>query len=94
LPRKAGACCSTVEANLELGFKEDHRDYGIGAQILRSLGLKKLKLLTNNPRKYIALSGYGLEITKRVPVEVDYGKENLRYMKTKKEKMGHLLTRV
>ena len=84
----------TVEANIQLGFKEDHRDYGIGAQILRSLGLKKLKLLTNNPRKYIALSGYGLEITERVPVEVDYGKENLRYMKTKKEKMGHLLTRV
>ncbi|UCH98764.1 MAG: bifunctional 3,4-dihydroxy-2-butanone-4-phosphate synthase/GTP cyclohydrolase II [Candidatus Aminicenantes bacterium] len=84
----------TVEANLELGFKEDQRDYGIGAQILRVLGLKKLKLLTNNPRKFIALSGYGLEIVERVPVEVDYGKENIHYMKTKKEKMGHLLTKV
>ncbi len=84
----------TVEANLELGFKEDQRDYGIGAQILRVLGLKKLKLLTNNPKKYIALSGYGLEIAERVPVEVQYGKENIRYMKTKKEKMGHLLTKV
>jgi 3,4-dihydroxy 2-butanone 4-phosphate synthase/GTP cyclohydrolase II len=84
----------TVEANLELGFKEDQRDYGIGAQILRVLGLKKLKLLTNNPKKYIALSGYGLEIVERVPVEVQYGKENIHYMKTKKEKMGHLLTKV
>lgn len=84
----------TVEANLELGFKEDQRDYGIGAQILRVLGLKKLKLLTNNPKKYIALSGYGLEIAARVPVEVQYGKENIRYMKTKKEKMGHLLNNV
>jgi 3,4-dihydroxy 2-butanone 4-phosphate synthase/GTP cyclohydrolase II len=84
----------TVEANLELGFKEDQRDYGIGAQILRVLGIKKLKLLTNNPKKYIALSGYGLEIVERVPVEVQYGKENIHYMKTKKEKMGHLLTNV
>jgi len=84
----------TVEANLELGFKEDQRDYGIGAQILRVLGLKKLKLLTNNPKKYIALSGYGLEIIERVPVEVQYGKENIYYMKTKKEKMGHLLNNV
>lgn len=84
----------TVEANLELGFKEDQRDYGIGAQILRVLGLRKLKLLTNNPKKYIALSGYGLEIAARVPVEVQYRKENIRYMKTKKEKMGHLLTNV
>jgi 3,4-dihydroxy 2-butanone 4-phosphate synthase/GTP cyclohydrolase II len=84
----------TVEANLELGFEEDQRDYGIGAQILRVLGLKKLKLLTNNPKKYIALSGYGLEIVERVSMEVQYGKENIRYMKTKKEKMGHLLTKV
>lgn len=84
----------TVEANLELGFKEDQRDYGIGAQILRVLGLKKLKLLTNNPKKYIALSGYGLEIAARVPMEVPYVKENIHYMRTKKEKMGHLLTKV
>jgi 3,4-dihydroxy 2-butanone 4-phosphate synthase/GTP cyclohydrolase II len=84
----------TVEANLQLGFKEDQRDYGIGAQILRSLGLRKLRLLTNNPRKYIALSGYGLQIVERVPMEVEYSKESLAYMKTKKEKMGHLLDKV
>jgi 3,4-dihydroxy 2-butanone 4-phosphate synthase/GTP cyclohydrolase II len=84
----------TVEANLELGFKEDQRDYGIGAQILRSMGLKKLRLLTNNPTKYIALSGYGLEIVERVPMEVEYSKECLHYMKTKKDKMGHLLQAV
>ncbi|NIM14632.1 MAG: bifunctional 3,4-dihydroxy-2-butanone-4-phosphate synthase/GTP cyclohydrolase II [Candidatus Aminicenantes bacterium] len=84
----------TVEANLRLGFKEDQRDYGIGAQILRSLGLRKLRLLTNNPRKYIALSGYGLQIVERVPMEVEYSKESMSYMKTKKEKMGHLLDKV
>lgn len=81
----------TVEANLELGFKEDQRDYGIGAQILRKLGVKKMRLLTNNPSKYIALSGYGLEIVERVPVEVEFSKESIEYMKTKKEKMGHIL---
>lgn len=84
----------TVQANLELGFKEDQRDYGIGAQILRNLGLKKFRLLTNNPAKYIALSGYGLEIVERVPVEVEFSKESMHYMKTKKEKMGHLLDTV
>jgi len=84
----------TVEANLELGFKEDQRDYGIGAQILRTLGVKKMRLLTNNPAKYIALSGYGLEIVERVPMEVEYSEESLQYMKTKKEKMGHLLSTV
>jgi 3,4-dihydroxy 2-butanone 4-phosphate synthase/GTP cyclohydrolase II len=84
----------TVQANLELGFKEDQRDYGIGAQILRKLGLGKLRLLTNNPAKYIALSGYGLEIIERVPVEVEYSQESAHYMKTKKEKMGHLLDKI
>jgi 3,4-dihydroxy 2-butanone 4-phosphate synthase/GTP cyclohydrolase II len=84
----------TVEANLELGFKEDQRDYGIGAQILRALGLKKLRLITNNPSKYIALSGYGLEIVERVQIEVEPTPENTGYMKTKKEKMGHLLEKI
>ena len=84
----------TVEANLELGFEEDQRDYGIGAQILRHLGLRRLRLITNNPAKYIALSGYGLEITERVSIEVGINKENLQYMKTKKEKMGHILKKL
>ncbi len=81
----------TVQANVTLGFKPDQRDYGIGAQILRHLGLKRLRLITNNPAKYIALAGYGLEIAERVPLEVEPVKENLDYMRTKKEKMGHLL---
>ncbi len=84
----------TIEANIELGFKADQRDYGIGAQILRNLGLKKLRLITNNPSKYIALSGYGLEIVERLPIEVDLSEQSLRYMKTKKEKMGHLLENI
>ncbi|MDD8012176.1 MAG: bifunctional 3,4-dihydroxy-2-butanone-4-phosphate synthase/GTP cyclohydrolase II, partial [Acidobacteriota bacterium] len=77
-----------------LGFKADQRDYGIGAQILRHLGLKKLRLITNNPAKYIALAGYGLEISERVSLEIAPGKDNLGYMKTKKEKMGHLLDKI
>jgi 3,4-dihydroxy 2-butanone 4-phosphate synthase/GTP cyclohydrolase II len=81
----------TIQANIQLGFKADQRDYGIGAQILRHLGLKKLRLITNNPAKYIALAGYGLEIVERVPLEIEPGKDNLGYMRTKKEKMGHLL---
>lgn len=84
----------TVEANLELGFKEDQRDYGIGAQILRTLGVKKLRIITNNPAKYIALAGYGLEIVQRVPIEIVPTGENVHYMKTKKEKMGHLLEKI
>ena len=79
----------TVEANLELGFPADLRDYGIGAQILADLGLKKLRLLTNNPQKVIALEGYGMELVERVPIEVTPQAHNLRYMLTKKEKMGH-----
>jgi 3,4-dihydroxy 2-butanone 4-phosphate synthase/GTP cyclohydrolase II len=84
----------TIQANVRLGFKADQRDYGIGAQILRHLGLKKLKLITNNPAKYIALSGYGLEISERIPLEIMPTKESLTYMKTKKEKMGHLLNKL
>jgi 3,4-dihydroxy 2-butanone 4-phosphate synthase/GTP cyclohydrolase II len=81
----------TVEANRRLGFKPDQRDYGIGAQILVALGAKKLRLMTNNPRKFIGLAGYGLEIVDRVPVEVPPNRSNLKYLKTKKEKMGHIL---
>jgi len=81
----------TVEANCRLGFKPDQRDYGIGAQILVALGINKIRLMTNNPRKFIGLSGYGLEIIGRVPLEVEPSKENFRYLKTKKEKMGHIL---
>jgi 3,4-dihydroxy 2-butanone 4-phosphate synthase/GTP cyclohydrolase II len=84
----------TVEANLELGFDADQRDYGIGAQIMRNLGIKKLRLITNNPTKYIALSGYGLEIAERISLEVEPSKESMQYMKTKKEKMGHLLKKI
>ncbi len=84
----------TIEANIHLGFQADQRDYGIGAQILRKLGLRKLVLLTNNPTKYIALTGYGLEITERIPLEVPPNEQNRFYMKTKKDKMGHLLQQV
>ncbi|MBN2245763.1 MAG: bifunctional 3,4-dihydroxy-2-butanone-4-phosphate synthase/GTP cyclohydrolase II [Candidatus Aminicenantes bacterium] len=84
----------TVEANQKLGFKADHRDYGIGAQILVSLGVNKLRLITNNPRKYIGLTGYGLEIVERVPIEIPPNESNLRYLKTKKEKLGHILEMV
>ncbi len=80
----------TVEANEELGFKPDLRDYGIGAQILKDLGLKKIRLLTNNPLKIIGLEGYDLEIVERVPIEVSPNEVNENYMRTKKEKMGHL----
>ena len=81
----------TVEANLELGFKMDHRDYGIGAQILRDLGVRKMKLMTNNPRKRTALHGYGLEIVENVPIEIESNEFNELYLKTKKDKMGHSL---
>jgi 3,4-dihydroxy 2-butanone 4-phosphate synthase / GTP cyclohydrolase II len=81
----------TVEANEALGFKADQRDYGIGAQILAELGVHKMRLLTNNPRKFVGLEGYGLSISDRVPIEVPVGEANRRYLKTKKEKLGHLL---
>jgi len=81
----------TVEANLELGFKPDMREYGVGAQVLYDLGLRKIRLLTNNPSKYVGLQGYGLEIVERVPITVRPTKYNERYLQVKKEKMGHVL---
>jgi len=84
----------TVEANIQLGFKADLRDYGIGAQILVDLGIKKMRLLTNNPRKIIGLEGYGLQAVQRVPMEIPAHETNIRYLKTKKKKMGHLLENV
>ena len=81
----------TVEANLALGFRADQRDYGIGAQILHELGVRKIRLLTNNPRKFVALKGYGLEIVERVPLEIPPNEENVAYLRTKKLKLGHLL---
>ncbi len=82
----------TVEANLALGFKADLRDYGIGAQILVDLGLKNLRLLTNNPTKRAGLEGYGLQVVERVPLEVPANPENRKYLSTKRDKLGHLLT--
>ena len=84
----------TVEANTRLGFKPDQRDYGIGAQILVALGIKRLRLITNNPHKFIGLSGYGLEIVERVPLEIAPNAINADYLKTKKDKMGHILEMV
>jgi len=84
----------TVEANLALGFQADHRDYGVGAQILYDLGIRRLRLMTNNPGKYVALKGYGLEIVERVPLETPAVDENRSYLSTKKRKMGHLLESV
>ncbi|HUT04948.1 MAG TPA: bifunctional 3,4-dihydroxy-2-butanone-4-phosphate synthase/GTP cyclohydrolase II [bacterium] len=84
----------TVEANLALGFPPDKRDYGMGAQILRHLGVKKMRLLTNNPVKLIALQGYGLETVERIPLEIAPNEENKGYLKVKRSKMGHLLTKV
>jgi 3,4-dihydroxy 2-butanone 4-phosphate synthase/GTP cyclohydrolase II len=81
----------TVEANEALGFKPDLRDYGIGAQILRDLGVRKMILLTNNPKKVVGLKGYGLEIVKRIPIEIPANSINERYLKTKRDKLGHLL---
>ncbi len=81
----------TVEANEALGFKPDLRDYGIGAQILLDLGVRKIRLLTNNPKKVIGLRGYGLEIVERVPIEIPPNENNVKYLKTKRDKLGHLI---
>lgn len=79
----------TVDANLHLGYNADERDYGVGAQILRSIGVQKIKLLTNNPVKRAGLSGYGLEITENVPIEIKPNKYNIKYLTTKRDRMGH-----
>src|SRR5690606_7442975 len=85
----------TVEANVELGFKPDQRDYGIGAQILRDLNVRTMRLLTNNPRKFVGLEGYGLSVVETLPIEIPPTSEfTRRYLKTKKEKLGHTLKTV
>ncbi len=81
----------TVEANQHLGFKADLRDYGLGAQILRDLGVRRMRIITNNPKKIIGLEGYGLKVTGRVPIQIEPQAENINYLRTKKEKMGHIL---
>ena len=82
----------TVEANETLGFKADLREYGIGAQILKDLGLTKIRLITNNPKKIIGLKGYELDIVERVSVEMEPNENNSKYLKTKRDKLGHMLT--
>ena len=84
----------TVEANIRLGFKPDLRDYGVGAQILVDLGVRKMKLMTNNPKKIVGLEGYGLKVVERVPIEAKPHEKNIIYLKTKKKKLGHLLDNV
>jgi len=81
----------TVEANEKIGYPADLRDYGIGVQILLDLGVRKMRLLTNNPRKIVALEGYGLEVVERVPLKIPACEHNQRYLEAKKTKLGHLL---
>jgi 3,4-dihydroxy 2-butanone 4-phosphate synthase/GTP cyclohydrolase II len=81
----------TVEANIQLGFQADERDYGVGAQILYNLGIRKMQLMTNNPKKRIGLVGYGLEIVENVPLEITANEYNEQYLKTKRDKLGHSL---
>jgi len=81
----------TVEANESLGFNADLRDYGVGAQILAELGVKKLRLLTNSPKKIVGLQGYGLEVVERVPIQAESTDANINYLKTKQQKLGHML---
>lgn len=84
----------TVEANVKLGFKPDLRDYGIGAQILVDIGIRKMRLMTNNPKKIVGLEGYGLKVVSRVPIEMNPNDRNIVYLKTKKKKLGHMLDNV
>jgi 3,4-dihydroxy 2-butanone 4-phosphate synthase/GTP cyclohydrolase II len=84
----------TVEANLKLGFKADLRDYGVGAQILADLGLHQIKLITNNPRKIVGIEGYGLKVVERVPIEIQPHDANVKYLRAKKHKLGHILKKV
>jgi 3,4-dihydroxy 2-butanone 4-phosphate synthase / GTP cyclohydrolase II len=81
----------TVEANLQLGFEMDSRDYGIGAQILSDLGVSKIRLITNNPKKRVGLMGYGLEIVDNIPIEITPNPHNEKYLKTKRDKLGHMI---
>jgi 3,4-dihydroxy 2-butanone 4-phosphate synthase/GTP cyclohydrolase II len=84
----------TVEANEDLGFSADLRDYGIGAQILNDLGVRKMRLMTNNPKKIKGLEGYGLSVVERVPLEVEPTEDNIHYLRTKQEKLGHIFNNI
>jgi 3,4-dihydroxy 2-butanone 4-phosphate synthase/GTP cyclohydrolase II len=84
----------TVEANQQLGFKADMRDYGVGAQILLALGVRKISIMTNNPRKLVGLQGYGITVVDRVPIEASPTCSNRRYLEAKRDKLGHLLEKI